>query len=198
MTLEHFKDVAAAIESIAIAVAVLGGGAWALYRFFSLRAIEQARADLEQARRSLRERGVLELTMHAEQITSALGHFIAVRVTLKNVGSGSETIQWSSNNLRATKVVSIEDGLLQYSKENFHGQRNVVITDSTLRPEEILTVPLLIPVPEPGIYYLDFFVQCSSQTTKLILEERERAGVVDPGTIAWGAGLFFHVQNTTV
>ena len=70
MTLEDFNNLAAGIQSLLVGLAVLVGGGWALFRFFSLKEIKKATADLEKAKRDLQQRGHLQVEMHATQIFS--------------------------------------------------------------------------------------------------------------------------------
>jgi len=197
MTYAEFSDLADTIQSLAIAVAVLVGGGWALFRFFSLRAIDQARTDLESARRTLRERSIVEVTLDADQITSDFGHLIAVVITLKNVGSGTEVTDWSSSVINATKVSGIAGTTLQFSEVPILGQRKTATRSSTLVPGESWRNSFIIPVLESGIYYLFFSVDCSPEESTIARRERALAGIEAGGPYHWSTDLFFHVRETT-
>lgn len=197
MTYTEFGDLASAIQSLIITAAVLVGGGWALFRFFSLRSIDQARTELEAARRTLRERGVVEVTLDANQITSDFGHLIAVVVTLKNVGSGTEVIDWSSTELDATKVTAIAGTTLKFSEVSIQGQRETQFTSSTIVPGETLRESFLLPVLESGIYYLLFSVDCSPKESTIARQESEMAGIDMGEDITWSTDLFFHVREPT-
>lgn len=49
MSLEEFKNLAAGIQSLLIGLAVLVGGVWTMVRFFSMKEVKKARAELERS-----------------------------------------------------------------------------------------------------------------------------------------------------
>ena len=63
MDFEDFKNLAAGVQSCFVALAVLVGGTWALCRFFLLKDIERARAEVEKSRKELSERGHLQVKL---------------------------------------------------------------------------------------------------------------------------------------
>lgn len=198
MTFGELKDLAAAIQSFAIATAALVGGAWALFRFFSLRTVEQARTELERVRRALQERGIIDIELQAAQMQWEQCYAIAVRVKLTNRGTGTEVIDWSSSFLRAAKAMpsARPDAGCDFDENWILGQRPMGFSDTSLAPGECREHSFLVPVPEVGIYYLLFYALCSPPATELEREARDKAGVRQPHELSWSSDLFFNVKES--
>ena len=198
----EIKEFAYVAQSLAVAVAVLVGGGWALFRHYSLRSIQHAKADLEKTRveiekahRTLLERGIVNIELRAEQFLSGDDYLIGIQVTLRNTGSGTEVLDWSKSGTTASKVILEPNGGFKLSEEPIVGFRPDFVTDSTLAPGEVDNYSYIIRVPDSGIYYVRFVVACSLQLKQLINEERKQAGIEESGDTVWGRDLFFHVKN---
>lgn len=197
MSSHDFANFASGIQSIAIALTVLVGGLWALFRFFSLRSIKQARLELEVAERSLRERGILDIQLEVSQLFSELGSFIAVKVTITNVGTGMEVINWSSSGVYALRVESIVGDALTFSETSLRGHRGRRMENSSIAPGETTRPALLIPVQEPGIYYVYFSAEASRKETELSLKELSKIGVdTSSGSMTWASDALIRVEET--
>ena len=75
MTLAEWKELANIFQAVAVGIAVLAGGGWTLFQYFSLRSIQHAQASLEKTRielerehRALQERGIVDIALEAERI----------------------------------------------------------------------------------------------------------------------------------
>lgn len=202
MTLGELKELANVFQSVAVGVAVLVGGGWALFRYFSLRSIQRAQADLEKtrvelerARRTLQERGIIEIALEAKQMFLGNDYLIGVCVTLRNTGSGTEVLDWSQSFITAEKVICESDGSVGFSGDLILGERPKGVSGSTLASGEIDRHSFIIRVPDSGIYHLYFQAVCSHEATQLAREEREQAGFKGPQIMAWTAGIFFQVKD---
>ena len=117
MTLDHFKDLSAGLESLAIVVATLLGGGWAVYQFFSLRALDKAKLDLEKAKKDLVERGVLVIDLATESFSGDGGYLLHVQATIRNVGNLPETIDWKKTVLFARRFQKTGEGKIEINTE---------------------------------------------------------------------------------
>jgi len=203
MALEELKDLANALQSLAVAVAVLVGGGWALFRYFSLRAIQHAKAglektrlELERARRTLNERGIIEITLEAEQMLIGNDHLIGVYVELRNTGNGTEIVDWSSSFIGAKKVICESDGSVRFQGDWILGTRPEKLVYSNIVQGELNKNSFIIRVPDSGIYYLHFESACSLQEMKLVHAEQEEAGIwVSEAPVVWSTAIFFQVKD---
>ena len=202
MTLMELKELASIIQSLALAVAVLVGGGWALYRYFSLRSIQRARAELEKtrveierARRSLQERGVIEIDIVAEQMFLDGNYLISVCGNIKNTGNSTELIDYPSISMEARKVICSSDGSVDFSAESFIGKQPRKIIDFSLAPGEVVGHSFIIRVPDCGVYHIRYEATCSLQATNIALAERGQAVTEDSGPMVWGGSIFFQVKD---
>lgn len=196
MTWAEAKDLAAIVQSLAIAAATVIGGGWALFRFLSLQSIRKARLDLERAKRELSERGTLQVTLHAEPAAAELGRFINLRATLSNVGNRSEVIDWNKSSVSARLVEGVADGVVSFSKDVIRGQRPTHFVSSNVAPGESLRHSFLFPVPVPGLYYIVFEAHCSALESSLVEAEELKAGIKKTGGYTWSEDLFVNVPTS--
>jgi hypothetical protein len=193
---EAFKNLAAAIQSLIIALGVLVGGIWALYRFRTLKTIEKAQAELERAKRELASRGILEVRLEASQLTSTdgFGGYIHLLMTLKNVGSGTEVIRWSDSRIEAALVMRNEDDELNLEEPTPASALglNSGLVFSTITPEATDYYAFIIPVQKPGIYLLD--VRLSGSPTEVAASRAEgKLAGVEAENLFWGTSTYFRV-----
>ena len=199
----ELKELAYIVQSLAIAVAVLVGGGWALFRYFSLRSIQHAQAalektqvEIERTRRTLEERGLIQIKLEAEQIFLSNDYLIVACATLRNIGNGVEIIDWSQSLMRVEKVIIKSDGSIGFSGKYILGERPKLVTNSTIHPGAEDKGAFIIRVPDSGIYYIRFESVCSPQATQFAINKRELEGVaIKYGSVTWGADIFFQVKD---
>ena len=197
MDFEQFSYLASAIESLVLAVAVIGGGVWALYQFRSLRKIETARTELEKVRRSLRERVVLNITMEPSQLTrSDSARYISVKLDIENTGSRTEVINWRDSKLLITKATIDEDGrkIFGDSIHVDHDLPGIGASASAITPGQTESFQFLVSVSEPGVYHLLFQAETSPEEASLSDEEYGAAGIVEKGQIWHMRGMYINVE----
>jgi hypothetical protein len=197
MTIADFKELAAAIQSVAIAVATLFGGCWALFRFFSLRDIKRAQLDLDRAERDLTERGVVEVSLDPKHFQTSQGHFIALGVTLKNTGSGAEAILGESFRATASEVDAILNDQPQLSERAAAGRLGKVPGSIVLAPGESYRSSFLIHVRGPAIYYLFFAVECSPRVMGMhnVDAKQIKRSDATTGWTTWASDSFFQIPE---
>ncbi len=95
---EKFKNVAAGVQSIILAVAVLVGGIWTVYLFRILDTKGRALAERHAFELRDREQGVINIDISAKQVSipGDKGRNIYIDIQVKNLGNrnnplGSET-----------------------------------------------------------------------------------------------------------
>ncbi|RDK82941.1 UNVERIFIED_ORG: hypothetical protein DFO82_2243 [Idiomarina abyssalis] len=168
MNLSQIETIANIVESVFIAFAAVLAGAWALYQFFTLKRIDQARAEVEKLKRELKQQSVADVTMDAEIIRSSEGVFISVEVKIHNLGNRTELINLEESCLSATKVLKSTESFVNFSPEMIEGYRDprTAREEASLLPGETQTETYLICVENPGIYYLDLEIQGSHESNE--------------------------------
>jgi hypothetical protein len=200
MNLEDFKNLADSIQSLMVALGVLIGGAWALFRFRTLKDIEKARAELEKARRDLHERGHLKLQMEASQFESTNNSILYINILLNitNIGNRTEIIRWLDSKIGAAPVIHTPDGIMQLgpelSAQNLGLYVNIVA--STIDPGNSQQYCFLVPIESTGPYFIESLIMGSPEETRTAREKVKLAGVQTPGEVTgWGARMYFNVIN---
>jgi len=198
MDIEHFKNLADGIQSIIIALGVLIGGGWALFRFRTLKDIEKAKADLEKLKRDLLERGNLKIEMQASQFDASDGsvQYISITLVITNVGNRTEIIRWSHSKIGAALIECAADGSMRLGGEIRAQVFSLYITlkASTIDPGNSEQYAALIPVEKTGTYFLESLIMGSPEETTTSLRKTRVAGIAsDTYVAAWGSMMFFNV-----
>lgn len=194
---DKFNKIASGIQALVVAIAVVIGGIWTLYTFASLNQIEKASADLEQSRRDLRERGILDIKLEPKQISNVKDRFryITIDVTLHNTGNRTEIINWDKSGIAATQVNvnaagQVVFGMTSKAKYVIPGQD---IPSSSILPGQIRKMPFLITVKNPGIFYLVFHAAVSPLEEKIHEKEHRSAGIQGLEFL-WQSATYFSVE----
>lgn len=198
---EGLKDLASAIESIVIALGVLIGGGWALFRFRALKDVAKARAELEKATRELREHGNLTIEMRASQfeIETDSKRFISISLTITNVGNRTEVIRWADSKISGARVTCSNENEIELGAAIQSRQRSLYmnILGSTIDPGNSEIQAFLIPIDDPGLYFLEAYISGSPEETAASKEKARLAGFSpDEANIAvWNATTYFNVES---
>jgi hypothetical protein len=203
MTLDHFKDLSAGLESLAIVVATLLGGGWAVYQFFSLRALDKAKLDLEKAKKDLVERGVLVIDLATESFPSDRGYLLHVQATVRNVGNLPETIDWKKTAMFARRFHKTGEGKIEMNPEMHLGVQapDTALNAITFAPGYLTSQSFLLPIPQPGVYFVEFMMHASPMVRADVLSDMAKAGTTAAeGTfIIWNTNKFVSVpQEQTI
>ncbi len=199
---DRVPSLATVRDSLAI-VALLLGGAWALFTFVTTDQIERARLQTQQL--AQHSWPVINVQLQAEHWrTQQAGDTIWVEVTLENEGHFKEILDLTQPPFRVYPV--------QFAPTNTSGQRGqlpvrtkswhkagadfpVKINKVQLLPDEKERLVWLYQVPEPHLYYIEFRVS-------LIRSQASQASWQDTGVTlhqpSWSAGAFVEVPPKTL
>jgi hypothetical protein len=191
VTLDDWVKNAQIAQSLALAIAVLGGGGWALFQFLSLHSIAKARADLEAARRALRQRGLLNMSLDYKAIAEPAKseRCLVCTVGIRNVGNRTEVLNWQESRLTARGLDP--SGLPSAGGQLIMGVGPRELGDliySSIAPSEKHRMVFALSVPGPGLYFLDFrAVGTAVQAAEAADEARAVAGDPAIEEMVWGA-----------
>lgn len=197
MSLEDFKNIADGVQSLIVSIGVLIGGAWALFRFRTLKDIEKARADLEKLKRDLLERGHLKVQMEASQFDAPDGsvQYINIILTITNVGNRTEIIRWLDSKVGAALVVR-DDGSVRLGPEI---RAQIIslymnLSASTIDPGNTEQYGFLVPIENVGTYFLEPLIVGSPEEMTTTKKKVQSVGIqASEYVAAWGGSMYFHV-----
>lgn len=185
-------------QGFAAGTAILVGAIWALFRFWSLREIAQAKVKLEKDYRELKGRQpVVELRMKAEQVVMQDDDslFITILVSAKNNGANIARLAYEGEPpLGVFSICFSPEGALIFHEQ----QREYVRTardpnkpayTTIVRPGQVQEIPFLIKVTSPGWYFLAFHAVQSARDREALRE----AGVPDERIVVWTAKKYIQV-----
>ena len=178
LTLLEFKELAAGLQSIAIVVATFLGGGWGLYQFFSLRALEKSKLELAKMKRELTQQGVLETDLVTETFDVDGIYYLHVRVVVRNVGNTFEILDWAKAGMVARKFYKANENELAATEQQLLAWRapSLVVKEWQVMPGATASESFLIPIPQSGVYYVEFSIQVSQAVRSGMIEALERNG----------------------
>lgn len=199
-SLETIKDVASTVQSIAIAIAVVIGGFWALYVFITLAQTEKAELDvkmvsLEKAKQEqeLQPRAIVELKLSISQPEwfGRARPLVQIAITAKNMGNRLEMLRLPLEPVKVYALLAESNGELSLRllphlpKLESPGRSDFY----SISPTEHGAFPLtLISMPSSGVY---LFKACVPLERTAELETSKRATSTD----LWVCDeQFFHVK----
>jgi hypothetical protein len=206
MTVNDFKDLSAGLQSIAIVIATFLGGGWALFQFFSLRALDKAKLaldtaklELQKAKRELVEQGVMVSDLVCESFEIDGSYFLHVRVLLRNIGSGLDIVDWSKAQMYATRFEKVDGTKLRNTDEVLLAWRSPSTSIREMRfiPGFSSSDSFLIAIPRIGVYYVAFSVPVSPAVSTDASNDFTKHGVQlnDGDVIVWRADTFVAVPQ---
>jgi hypothetical protein len=138
---ETIKNWTAALQSVAIVVAIIVAGTW---RACALH-------EREQAERALQQQGVVDATLEASQHIAGDGKIVvSALVGLKNAGTRNVVFDWSTAGLTIMRIDKFPLGqpvtALPLSSADF----------LEVRAGETMTQPYVALIDNPGVYLLSF------------------------------------------
>ena len=197
MNHEKFNKITSGIQALVLSVAVIVGGIWTLYTFGSLKQIDKAKTELEQMRRSLRERGILNITLQPSQFRDSKSSrlYVLVKVSIQNTGNRTEVIDWKKSGLYATRVDMDGKRQLEFGAvyEADYLTPLGAIPSSSILPGQTRTLPFLIPAKEAGIYHLLFSASVSAAEEPVHMKEHLSARIAGQEFV-WQASTYFNVK----
>jgi hypothetical protein len=138
--MSEFSELMQGIESAAIAIAVIGGGIWALFTFNALRLRQKARAEIEQIELQLQQQAVIDIHIEATQLVlpEDNAHYVEIVVTLKNSGNRN-THLLSDRLLFRTELDYLDDLINGAISEDFRRvfeENRILLSSNTFVSDE--------------------------------------------------------------
>ncbi len=189
---EKFKNILTGVQSLIIAIGIIVGGLWTARTFEVRKEAEIARVNYERAEKELREKRVVNITINPSQakIPNQKSRCICSLVEITNVGNHPETLDWNGPCFRARKIHFDDRGDTKVGPPT--GDMLTVSSGESVAcrvaPGEVIRVPCLAKVDEPGLYYLRFTVNASVDEQKQASDEGLRSFV------QWSGSAFFWVK----
>lgn len=198
MNASDFNNIASGIQALVLAAAAIIGGLWAGFRFLSLKEVDQARvaaekgkAEVEAAKRALRETAILDWTITCEPLTDPDSgkRYLVVKLGVKNTGNTPELLDWSSAAVNVVRIVGCKDGLPATADEwtlcrpsSGPGE----LLQSVVGPSASAEYLFLAPLEAPGLYRAWMLMMASPRESSEGLEQLKKIGVLE-GPITWEA-----------
>jgi len=158
---EQLKNKTEAIKNIVISTAVVIGGAWTLYTFWSLQSSTRATAELEELNSRIFRQPVLQIDFNIKQVslTNDRNNYLAGSVNIKNIGKKNALMKFQNNNppFTASEVTFEISGELVLGKQ--YSQYPPKYAGYSIRVGDTEKIPIFLRVGKPGLYFLDFDVQ---------------------------------------
>jgi len=180
MTYAEFAALASAVQSLFVAVAILIGGIWAVFRFRALNERARSQAELAQLRNALEREPAIALKVETQVLPAVLTlpSSIQVIVQLQNLGKAPDVVDWSASGVASARVVSFSDEGPDYDKWTF----TKLATDlpwkgADIRPAEHAAFSLLVCAPQAGVYCLEVIIALSPRSVAASSAAIEAAGM---------------------
>ena len=180
MTPQVFQQTASGVQSLAVALAMVVGAAWAVYEFVVRRRDRKADKDAEVELRRAEINGEFEASVQPGMEPGTW--LINVRHTFVNGGERGITIRWARAPLRVASVKPVDlgddgrtwkpEGRIEhhnFSGFDAEGERSINPRSTYLGPGLTHVLRALVPVERPGVYQLIFEYD-------LVGKERDEAG----------------------
>lgn len=170
----EFKDIAAGVQSLAIAAGVAIGGVWTLFTFRSLRMAQKARAELLQLERAQEPGFQMSIKARALSQASSGAYTVVIELELKNPS-------------KRTIVLDLSEPPISLAHLECNGQTEPVIAGSPihssavtveadglekqeirfLRTGDVRNTIHVCSVPKPGLYLVQAKVTYGEGSLKL-------------------------------
>jgi hypothetical protein len=216
---DRFSKLASGVQSITVTLAVLIGGGWTAYSFWSLKSVEKARLEIELQRSKIEQarlkRPILEVDISAilaDAYFSGYGarglkakpsRVIIVSATITNRGNFHTVLDLSSDSLFVERMDSPSGGKgrIQFSALRTSYRVSGVTADTAnvaLLPGAKQVLQYVVEPTTPGIYLVEFRVPAQTEAFtqyKLdAIEEGEELTDEDrKHSYAWSSAIFVNV-----
>ncbi len=165
--LDKIKDLTAIAQNVAVTIAVVIGGFWALYVFTALEQREKAELDVKKAsleklkqEQELQPRAILDLNLSISQPDwhEKSKHLVQVVITAKNMGNRLEILRLPPAPIHVYALSTKQDGSLSLRSISPLSQLESPRRFSfhSMSPTEGMTAPpILISMPSSGVYLFE-------------------------------------------
>lgn len=168
MSITEFKELCESIQSLVIAVGVIIGGVWAIYRFLRLMEIDKAKSELLQIKQQIEERGTIKLDVSIEKLVDN-NHFIVIaNVKIVNIGNRVEVLDLADYDANVFKIDVNADAIGNAVKGKLTGV-NLFVKNISISPNEEKNFPFIFKL-NSGNHFFEFLVTGSIYETNRHLE----------------------------
>lgn len=181
MEVGRFKDLMAGFQSLFVCLAVVIGGLWTIYLFDVREEAQKAKVDHETAKaayeklaRELHEKRVINIKIKSSQITGPdKGLYILAEVEISNIGTHTEKLYWNGPPFVARRLRFDQDSNPACDAPEGLMLPSFVSDVELYRvlPGEVLRIPCMARVKEPGFYYVSFSIRASPPEQLLARQE---------------------------
>lgn len=189
---ERFKNITAGIQALVLAIAIPIGGVWTMLSFQLLNQMKLAEAQLRAQLNELRERRVVNIDIKASQTTMPHDtmRYVSAMVEITNVGNYSEILQWHGPPFRVRQVLFGNHETPKFGPPTGTMMPIACGEDSgtEVLPGEIVRLPCIAKVTEPGFYYITFTVSASEAIQREIPKE------VSSKPVEWSSATYIIVE----
>ena len=107
MNTENLKNIAEAIQALAVTAAILTGGVWSLFTFRALQSRRRAQLELDENESRIRGMAVVNLSLEVEPLKSPApnNHLLRISATIHNCGSRNTVISFDGYPLLVEELV---------------------------------------------------------------------------------------------
>lgn len=188
--LEQFSRVAAAIESLAVAIAVVFGGLWTLYTFGRLGTTKRAQSELAELQQKLSRTAQLNIDVRGWHVPAANEgeYLLLAQAVIDNVGARRTNLQFPADRrpfhamlVDATDTGDLALGPVLSSGIPYGDGRAEFSQRAVVGPGARVTLPAAFLVTRPGLYLVSFSATPSIDVQQSLDED----GVPQPNHAQW-------------
>jgi hypothetical protein len=170
---EKLKDIASAVQSIVLSIAVVAGGLWTAYTFDALNSRDKAKAELREINRKLKEQALIEAHISAQQreLPGSNNFNIYIVIELTNKGNRNTKIKLGESPLAVTHFKQIPGTdkspapkhypILTF-KDTSHSKLGS-LDYTVLRAGRTVRWVAWISADQPGLYLVSFQAELSPE-----------------------------------
>jgi len=134
------------------------------------------------------------IDLASESFPSDSGYLLHVQATVRNVGNLPETIDWKKTALFARRFHKTSEGKIEMNEEMHMGVQaaDTALNAITFAPGYVTSQSFLMPIPQPGVYFVEFMMHASPMVRADVLSDMAKAGTTAAeGTfIIWSTNKF--------
>ena len=187
---ERIKNIAAAMQSVVVALALVVGGIWTLITFSALGESRKAHLEVAELEGKLRRQAAVEIRVDASQdsLPGDPGRYIFSVVSIVNSGSRAVNLSFPPDGPFSVHQLQIDqDGSKRptfavYDQVQSYRKTSVVpMLGVVVRPGAVYSVPFVTRVPEAGLYVVSFYSETPPAEADVAIE----AGVPPGDPLEW-------------
>ncbi len=186
MDISDFAELMSGLESLAVSVAAIGAGIWAIFTFRFLGARDRAKLELEQLRSNLKSQAVVSIALNVTKLSidPKYATHLLIEVTFQNFGSRNVHLLNSDN------PTVFLDKFDSATGEHFAAYEKLFEIDYVLRIGVTHSESYVVPITEPGLYRVWFEVPVTETEKKIAAE----VGQNTDGSV-WSAHKYVSVED---